>query len=106
MNLSRDISVEPPNLLDPAPLADPARDDGRRRAGSPIEVLDQDRMRQLGMGALLGVAQGSAEPPALIVIQYKPENAPRTTIISVWSAKASPSIPAASPSSPLKAWRR
>jgi leucyl aminopeptidase len=40
--------------------------------GLEFEVLDQDRMRQLGMGALLGVAQGSAEPPALIVMQYKP----------------------------------
>src|SRR5437899_8886879 len=29
-------------------------------------------MRQLGMGSLLGVAQGSAEPPALIVIRYRP----------------------------------
>src|SRR6202167_2182124 len=40
------------------------------------EILDQDRMRQLGMGALLGVAQGSAEPPALIVLRYQPVNAP------------------------------
>jgi leucyl aminopeptidase len=46
-----------------------------REAGLACEVLDQDRMRQLGMGALLGVAMGSAEPPAMIVIQYKPENA-------------------------------
>jgi leucyl aminopeptidase len=40
------------------------------------EILDQDRMRQLGMGALLGVAQGSAEPPALIVLRYQPPTAP------------------------------
>ena len=36
------------------------------------------RMRQLGMGSLLGVAQGSAEPPALIIIRYKPAAAPKT----------------------------
>ena len=36
------------------------------------EVLDQDRMKQLGMGSLLGVAMGSAEPPAMIVLRYKP----------------------------------
>jgi leucyl aminopeptidase len=42
------------------------------------EILDQDRMRQLGMGALLGVAQGSAEPPALIVLRYQPSTAPAT----------------------------
>jgi leucyl aminopeptidase len=71
-NLARDIAVEPPNVLTPMALADRARAMAKA-AGLPIEVLDQDRMRQLGMGALLGVAQGSAEPPALIVIRYVPE---------------------------------
>jgi leucyl aminopeptidase len=70
-NLTRDIAVEPPNLLTPLALADRAR---RMAAacGLSFEVLDQDRMRQLGMGALLGVAQGSAAPPALIVMRYTP----------------------------------
>jgi leucyl aminopeptidase len=43
--------------------------------GLSIDVLDRERMKQLGMGALLGVAQGSAEPPALIVISYQPASA-------------------------------
>jgi leucyl aminopeptidase len=73
-NLTRDIAVEPPNLLTPLTLAERARRMAEAN-GLAIEVLDQDRMRQLGMGALLGVAQGSAEPPTLIVMQYKPENA-------------------------------
>ncbi len=47
--------------------------------GLECEILDQDRMRQLGMGALLGVAQGSAEPPALIIVRYKPSAAPNTS---------------------------
>ncbi len=72
-NLSRDISVEPPNLLTPLSMADHARRMAQA-CGLSCEVLDQDRMRQLGMGALLGVAQGSANPPALIVIGYKPAN--------------------------------
>ena len=72
-NLSRDIAVEPPNLLTPLTLADRARRMAQG-CGLSFEVLDRDRMRQLGMGALLGVAQGSANPPALIVMQYKPEN--------------------------------
>jgi leucyl aminopeptidase len=76
-NLSRDIAVEPPNLLTPLTLADRARQMAEG-CGLSFEVLDQDRMRQLGMGALLGVAQGSANPPALIVMQYKPENAVST----------------------------
>jgi leucyl aminopeptidase len=74
LNVARDISVEPPNTLTPTTLADRARAVAQE-CGLSIDVLDQDRMRQLGMGALLGVAQGSAEPPALIVLQYKPEKA-------------------------------
>jgi|HubBroStandDraft_6_1064221.scaffolds.fasta_scaffold141394_1 leucyl aminopeptidase len=73
-NLTRDIAVEPPNLLNPLALVERAR---RMAAecGLSFEALDQDRMRQLGMGALLGVAQGSAAPPALIVMRYTPEKA-------------------------------
>jgi leucyl aminopeptidase len=73
-NLTRDISVEPPNLLQPTTLADRARRMSEA-AGLAFDVLDRDRMRQLGMGALLGVAQGSAEPPALIVMRYQPADA-------------------------------
>jgi leucyl aminopeptidase len=46
--------------------------------GLECEVLGEDRMRQLGMGSLLGVAQGSAEPPALIIVRYRPAAAPST----------------------------
>ncbi|HVW86268.1 MAG TPA: leucyl aminopeptidase [Bryobacteraceae bacterium] len=74
LNLSRDIAVEPPNRMTPMAMAERARAMAGE-AGLTFDVLDQDRMRQLGMGALLGVAQGSAEPPAMIVIQYKPEKA-------------------------------
>ena len=74
-NFSRDLANEPANVLTPTYLADRAKQMAAE-FGLECEVLDQDRMRQLGMGALLGVAQGSAEPPALIVIRYKPEKAP------------------------------
>jgi leucyl aminopeptidase len=70
-NLSRDISVEPPNKLTPLALAAHAQAMAKAN-GLTCEVLDQDRMRQLGMGALLGVAQGSAEPGAMVIIEYKP----------------------------------
>jgi leucyl aminopeptidase len=74
-NFSRDIANEPANVLTPTVLADHARKMASE-FGLECEILDQDRMKQLGMGALLGVAQGSAEPPALIVLRYKPANAP------------------------------
>jgi leucyl aminopeptidase len=70
--LARDISVEPPNLLTPLALAMRAQAMAEAN-GLGCEILDQDRMRQLGMGALLGVAQGSAAPPALIILKYQPE---------------------------------
>ena len=81
-NLTRDISVEPPNLLTPLTLADRARKMAQS-CGLSCEVLEQDRMRQLGMGALLGVAQGSANPPALIVMQYTPEKATSTARLAL-----------------------
>jgi leucyl aminopeptidase len=74
-NFSRDLANEPANVLTPTSLAKRA-EQMAAEFGLECEVLDQDRMRQLGMGALLGVAQGSAEPPALIVIRYKPGGAP------------------------------
>jgi leucyl aminopeptidase len=72
-NVARDISVLPPNLLNPLALAERAREVATA-SGLSFEVLDWDRMQQLGMGALLGVAQGSAAPPALIIMRYQPPN--------------------------------
>ena len=71
-NFTRELANEPANRLAPADLANRARETAAAY-GLECEVLDQDRMRQLGMGALLGVAQGSAQPPALIVLGYTPE---------------------------------
>ncbi len=74
MNFTRALVNEPGNILTPTVLADRARDMAQEQ-GLDCDVLDEDRMRQLGMGSLLGVAQGSAEPPALIVLTYAPEGA-------------------------------
>jgi len=73
-NFTRSLANDPPNLLTPMRLAERARELATEFALG-CEILDQDRMRQLGMGALLGVAQGSAEPPALIVLRYQPATA-------------------------------
>ena len=70
-NLTRDLVNEPGNRLTPTLLAERARAMAAE-SGLECEVLDRDRMRQLGMGALLGVAQGSDEPPTLTVIRYTP----------------------------------
>jgi leucyl aminopeptidase len=73
-NFAREVANEPANLLAPADLAKRALETAAAY-GLECEVLDRDHMLQLGMGALLGVAQGSAEPPALIVLRYVPEHA-------------------------------
>jgi leucyl aminopeptidase len=70
-NFARELVNEPANLLTPLRMAEAAR----KMAAEyhlDCEILDREQMEKLGMGALLGVAQGSAEPPALIVVRYKP----------------------------------
>ena len=74
-NRARELSNEPPNLLTPSNLAD--RVSGlAEEAGLACEVLDKERIESLNMGALLGVAQGSAEPPVMIVLRYRPDEEP------------------------------
>lgn len=70
-NFARALGNEPANRLTPSVLAARAHDMAAR-FGLECQVLDKDRMQQMGMGALLGVAQGSAEPPVLIVLRYRP----------------------------------
>jgi leucyl aminopeptidase len=70
-NFSRDLVNEPANLLTPLGMADAARKMAAAQ-GLECEVLDREAMLKLGMGSLLGVAIGSAEPPVLIVLRYRP----------------------------------
>lgn len=74
-NFARDLVNEPANRLTPTLLAERARIVAADH-GLEFELLDEARLRQLGMGALLGVAAGSAEPPVLIVLRYRPAHAP------------------------------
>lgn len=74
-NLARRLANEPGNLLPPRALADRAVAVANE-AGLGIEVLGQPEITGLGMGLLLGVAQGSAEPPRLIVLRYEPDDTP------------------------------
>ena len=69
-NYARDLANAPGNELTPAALADAALAMGEE-LGLDVEVLGPDEMRERGMGALLGVAQGSANEPRLIVMRYE-----------------------------------
>jgi leucyl aminopeptidase len=70
-NFTRSLVNEPANRLTPTVMADKARQMASEE-GLECEVLDRARRAALGMGALLGVAVGSAEPPALIILRYRP----------------------------------
>ncbi len=65
---TRDLVSEPANVIYPETLAEQART--LEEIGVKVEILDERAMRKLGMGALLGVAQGSARPPRLVVMEW------------------------------------
>ena len=68
-NLARDLSNEPPNALPPVALAREAEKAGRA-AGLRVRILAPAELEKRGFGALLAVAQGSANPPRLIVLEH------------------------------------
>jgi leucyl aminopeptidase len=72
MNVTRELGNEPGDRMTPAILAERAVGMARSH-GLGYDVLDEDRMKELGMGAILGVSRGSEEPARLIVLSYEPE---------------------------------
>jgi leucyl aminopeptidase len=71
-NFARSLVNEPGNKLTPRVLGQRAAEMARQ-AGLACEVHSTEKIRELRMGAFWAVAQGSAEPPALIVLRYEPE---------------------------------
>jgi leucyl aminopeptidase len=67
--LARDLQNWPGNYATPTFLADTARRVAEE-TGMQCTVLEREDMKELGMGALLGVAQGSQEPPKFIVLEH------------------------------------
>ncbi|MEG9861433.1 MAG: leucyl aminopeptidase [Parvularculales bacterium] len=67
--LARDLVNEPPNVLCPEEFA--ARALELRSVGVKVEVLNEEKMKKLGMNALLGVGQGSIRESKLVVMQWK-----------------------------------
>ncbi len=69
MSLAKDLGNLPPNVCTPAYLASQARELARRYR-MKVTVLERADMERLGMHTLLSVAQGSAQPPKLVVLEY------------------------------------
>ena len=66
--LARDLVNEPANILGPLEFAAKAKQ--LETLGVEIDTLTEKEMKKLGMGALLGVAQGSARPPRMVVMRW------------------------------------
>ncbi|HJR74901.1 MAG TPA: leucyl aminopeptidase [Luteimonas sp.] len=67
---ARELGNLPPNICNPTYLAQQAQSFAERFERAECEVLDREQMQALGMGSLLAVSQGSANPPKLIVLKW------------------------------------
>ena len=68
IELTREVVSEPANVIHPESLAEKCKD--LQKDGVKVEVLGEKQMKKLGMGALLGVGQGSAFESQLVVMTY------------------------------------
>ncbi|MEA2879503.1 MAG: leucyl aminopeptidase [Hyphomicrobiales bacterium] len=66
--IARDLVNEPPNILFPVEFA--RRAAALRKLGVGVDILDVKAMRKLGMGALLGVGQGSRQDSRIVVMRW------------------------------------
>ena len=69
VNYTRRLALTPANDMTPSILAERA-EEVAKKCDLEFDALDEDRMKELGMGALLGVSQGSSQPAKLIVLKY------------------------------------
>ena len=69
-NFARDLVNEPPRVLTPTELANRANAMAGQ-FGLECDIFDKEKIAELQMGGLLGVAQGSAEPPKFIILRYR-----------------------------------
>jgi leucyl aminopeptidase len=81
-NFVRDLVNEPSNRMTPTILADRAKKMASE-VGLKCEVYGADKIKELKMGAFWSVAQGSDEPPALIVLRYEPAGAPEKPVLGL-----------------------
>lgn len=81
-NFTRLLVNEPANRMTPTILAEQAREMAAR-FGLEFQELGEEEIRKLKMGAFLAVAQGSAEPPRLLVLRYLPTDAPQSPLVGL-----------------------
>ena len=81
-NFTRDLVNEPSNRMTPTILADRAKK-MCAEVGLKCEVYGADKIKEMKMGAFWSVAQGSDEPPALIVMTYEPAGVPAKPVVGL-----------------------
>ena len=70
VKFARELGNLPPNVCNPAYVAEQAQSFAARFDKAEAEILDEAQMEQLGMGSLLAVARGSANRPRLVVLKW------------------------------------
>ena len=81
VNAARDLQNTPANHMTPARLGERAQELAAQHPALRAEVRGREGLRELGMGALLAVAQGTEQEPALIVLRHEPEGAPEGPVL-------------------------
>ncbi len=81
-NFTRELVNEPGNRMTPIMLAERAQQMAQE-VGLKCDVYGPEKLHELKMGAFWSVAQGSDEPPRLIVLRYEPEGAPQNPVLGL-----------------------
>ena len=71
MNVAKELGNLPGNICTPSYLAKQAKALGRKHKNLSVSILEEKKMRELGMGSLLSVTAGTDQPAKLIVMEYK-----------------------------------
>ncbi len=80
--LARDLTNYPGNYLNPTRYADIVKEQGKKW-GFKVQVLTKPEIEKLGMGGLLGVARGSAEPPVFMILEHNAGKPRLDTVVFV-----------------------
>lgn len=73
----RDLVNMPPSYLNPKKFAELVSAKAKKVTGVKIKIWDEKQLKSQGFGGLIGVGQGSANPPRLVSLSYKPSKAKR-----------------------------
>jgi leucyl aminopeptidase len=74
MNTAKELGNLPANICTPTYLASQAKALGRKHSNLTVSIVEEKKMRELGMGSLLSVSAGSKQPAKLIVMEYQGAN--------------------------------